>query len=80
MQISDENSWLGYPVLWLYEAYSDVISGEATVEDALDNAQYLADEYRACVVAADAQSDDDGQKACMMEIDDSLPEYLFAGG
>jgi multiple sugar transport system substrate-binding protein len=80
LQISDENSWLGYPVLWLYEAYSDVISGEVGVEEALDNAQHLADEYRACVVAADAQSDEDGQKACMMEIDDSLPEYLFAGG
>ncbi len=76
-QISDENSWLSYPVFWLYGAYDQIVTGGLSVEEALENAQQLFDEYRACVIEAEGFSDEDAQKACMLEIDDSLPPFLF---
>ena len=76
-QVSDENSWLSYPIFWLYGAYDQILNGEMGVEEALENAQQLADEYQACVIVADAFNDDDAQKACMMEADDTLPAFLF---
>ena len=75
-QIFSEEEWLGGALFWLGQAYGDVIDGEASVEEALDTAQKMADDYRACVVAAG----DFGQKtwqACVKEIDPTLPDYLF---
>jgi multiple sugar transport system substrate-binding protein len=76
-QVSDENSWLNYPVFWLYGAYDQIVNGEMGVEEALEDAQHLADEYRACVATAEAFNDDEAQKACMLETDPTLPAILF---
>ena len=50
-----------------------------SVEEALENAQQMADDYRACVIAAEAFDDEDAQQACMLEIDETLPPFLFGG-
>jgi multiple sugar transport system substrate-binding protein len=76
-QVSDENSWLNYPVFWLYGAYNQIVNGEMGVAEALENAQHLVDEYSACVVTAEAFNDDEAQKACMLETDPTLPAILF---
>ncbi|MGD2078894.1 MAG: extracellular solute-binding protein, partial [Chloroflexota bacterium] len=65
-QIADENSWLNYPVIWLYGAYSQIVKDGVSVEEALENAQQMADEYRSCVIEADAFDDQDAQQACML--------------
>jgi ABC-type glycerol-3-phosphate transport system substrate-binding protein len=79
-QFSDENSWLAYPVFWLYNAYDQILNDGTPVEEALENAQHMADEYRACVITAEAFNDDDVQKECMLEIDNTLPPILFGSG
>jgi ABC-type glycerol-3-phosphate transport system substrate-binding protein len=78
-QIADENSWLNYPVVWLYSAYSQIVKDGLSVEEALENAQQSADEYRACIIEADAFDDEEAQQACMLEIDETLPPFLFGG-
>jgi ABC-type glycerol-3-phosphate transport system substrate-binding protein len=78
-QVADENSWLNYPIVWLYSAYSQIVKDGLSVEEALENAQQLADEYRACVIEANAFDDEDAQQACMLEVDETLPPFLFGG-
>ena len=75
-QILSEEEWLGGALFWLGQAYGDVIDGEASVEEALDTAQMMADDYRACVVAAGDFGQETWQ-ACVKEIDPTLPDYLF---
>jgi multiple sugar transport system substrate-binding protein len=77
-QLFSDEEWLGGAIFWYLQAFGQIIEGEAAVEDALDAAQKLADDYRACVVAGG----DFGQEAwqtCVQEIDPSLPDFLFAG-
>jgi len=73
--LSDEG-WLGVGILWLGRAYGQIVDGEATPEEALAAAQDLADDYRACVVAA-GDFEQDTWQACAQEIDPSLPAILF---
>ncbi len=75
-QIFSEEGWLGGALFWLGQAYGDVIDGEASVEEALDTAQRMADDYRACVAAAGDYGQQTWQ-ACVKEIDPTLPDYLF---
>jgi multiple sugar transport system substrate-binding protein len=70
-------SWLGGGVIWLGRAYDQVVNDEASPEEALNAAQRLADDYRACIVAKDAFSDQEAWQACMLEVDSSLPDFLF---
>jgi hypothetical protein len=64
-------------VYWLGRAYSQVVDGEASVEEALNAAQRMFDDYRACVIVKDAVSDQDEWQACLLEVDPSLPAFLF---
>jgi multiple sugar transport system substrate-binding protein len=77
-QLMSEEEWMGGALYWLGQAYGQVLDGKATVEEALDNAQKLADDYRACVVASGDFSRKSWQ-ACVREIDPSLPSILFSG-
>jgi multiple sugar transport system substrate-binding protein len=72
--------WLSGGMYWLGRAYSQVVAGEASVEEALNAAQRMSDDYRACVVVKDAISDPDEWQACMQEVDPSLPAFLFNQG
>ncbi len=65
---------------WLGRAYSQVVAGEASVEEALNAAQRISDDYRACVVVKDAISDQNEWQACMQEVDPTLPSFLFSQG
>jgi hypothetical protein len=75
--ISDQYNWLNYPIFWLYGAYDQIITGDLGVDDALANAQQLAVEYRDCVIAAEAYNDDEVQKECMLQTDETLPAFIF---
>jgi multiple sugar transport system substrate-binding protein len=77
-QLLSEEEWLGGAIYWLGQAYAQVVEGEASVEDALDAAQKLADDYRACVIVAGDFSQETWQ-ACAQEIDPTLPAFLFGG-
>jgi multiple sugar transport system substrate-binding protein len=72
--------WLSGGILWLGRAYDQVVNGEASVEEALNAAQKMADDYRACVITKDAFSDGEAQQACMQEVDPTLPDLLFNQG
>lgn len=74
---SEENSWLSYAFFWIMGAYSDILNDGVPVEEALQQAQDTADAYRDCVISNDAVSDEKAQQACLQEVDDSLPDYLF---
>jgi ABC-type glycerol-3-phosphate transport system substrate-binding protein len=71
-------AWLAGGIYWLGRAYEQVVNDQVSVEAALDAAQEMADDYRACVVAGDAVDDEQGWQACMQEVDPSLPSYLFS--
>jgi ABC-type glycerol-3-phosphate transport system substrate-binding protein len=77
-QLLAEEEWLGGAIYWLGQAYSQVIAGETSVEDALDAAQELADDYRACVITAGDFSQETWQ-TCAQEVDPTLPAFLFGG-
>jgi hypothetical protein len=55
------------------------VEGTASVEDALAAAQQLADDYRACVVAA-GSFDTATSEACAKEVDPTLPAFMFTSG
>ena len=69
--------WLSGGLYWLGRAYSQIVAGEAGVEEALNAAQRISDDYRACVVAQDAITDQDEWQACLLEVDPTLPAFLF---
>jgi hypothetical protein len=78
-QVFSDEEWLGGALFWLGQAFGQVLEGEATVEEALGAAQKLADDYRACVIAAGDFSSETWQ-ACVQEVDPTLPSFLFGGG
>ena len=79
LQVMSEEEWLGGAIYWYGQAFGQVIEGEATAEEALDAAQKLADDYRACVIAA-GDFGQDTWEACLKEIDPTLPAFLFGTG
>jgi ABC-type glycerol-3-phosphate transport system substrate-binding protein len=65
---SNENNWLSPALsIGLQTAYTDIIDGEATVEEALQAAQEKADNYRQCIIDNDLVGTDDYQEfeSCM---------------
>jgi hypothetical protein len=62
---------------WLGRAYSQAVADETSVEEALDVAQKMFDDYQACVALSDAVSNQDQWQACMLEVDPSIPAFLF---
>ena len=51
--------------------------GTAPADKALADAQKLSDDYRACVVQNDAQSDAKQQRKCVKQVDPSIPDVLI---
>ncbi|MGD9375824.1 MAG: extracellular solute-binding protein, partial [Anaerolineae bacterium] len=78
-QIFTDEEWLGGAIYWYGQAFGQIIEGEASVEDALDAAQQLADDYRACVIAG-GDFGQEAWQACVQETDPTLPSFLFATG
>jgi hypothetical protein len=67
-------AWLGAAFQWLYRAYGQVLLGESGAGQALQAAQRLADDYRACVVERDAAARREAWQACLAETDPGLEE------
>ena len=69
--VLSKEDWLGGGLFWLTQAYGKVLDKKSGVEEALNEAQKLADQYRACMVAAG----DYGQKTyegCLKQTEPSL--------
>ncbi len=75
-QAFNQEPWLGTAMFWLGQAFGQIVEGEASVEDALDGAQKLAEDYRACLIGKDDFSEESAE-ACAKEIDPTLPDFLF---
>ncbi len=73
-------TWLAGGIVWLGRAYSQIVEEGVDVQEALNAAQTMADDYRACVVAQDAFGDQDAWMDCMQEVDPSIPLFLFEQG
>ncbi len=79
-QIASEEEWLwAGMMIWLLPAYGRTVTGDATPERALADAQRLFDDYRACVVERNVVSDELGWLDCVRDADPSLPDGLFGG-
>ncbi len=72
--ISGENAWLGVSTTWLITAYDQILKEGVSVEEALDNAQRLADEYRSCVMARNGYTDSEIQQSCLQEVTAALSQ------
>ncbi len=72
--------WLSPYLLWLEQAYREIVEEWETPERALTEAQQKANEYRTCVMTRDALYDRVGWEGCLREVDPTLPEALFVPG
>jgi hypothetical protein len=54
-----------------------VVEGKVPVDKALTDAQKLSDDYRACVVQNNAESDTQQQRKCLKQVDPSIPNLLI---
>jgi ABC-type glycerol-3-phosphate transport system substrate-binding protein len=66
-RMSDEGNWLMFASMWLSNAYDNIIAGDMTVEEALDDAQTNVDDFRNCVIANDAIGDMEALMSCVQE-------------
>jgi ABC-type glycerol-3-phosphate transport system substrate-binding protein len=71
-----DQPWLMLAILWLFHAHGQVVEGEASVEEALDAAQRTFDDFRTCIIAHDAFSDQEQGLACLAEADPELADVL----
>ena len=78
-QIYAEEEWMGGALVWFTQAYGKVLDGKASVEDALEEAQQLSQDYRACVIAA-GDFDQETWVSCAKRVDPTLPDFLFPAG
>lgn len=78
LRLSTSASWLGTGFFWWQSyAYNQILHDEVTVEEALTAVQAKADAYRECVIANDAQEDQNGQNRCLGQVDDTVPEFFI---
>lgn len=77
LQFLEDEPWLSVGLIWLGRAYSEARDGEQTLEEALNNAQDLFDQYRLCVVSNDAVADQKAWQACVTETDPAFPSFIF---
>jgi len=67
-QLSNSAGWLSMGLTFLSEAYDEIISGEATVEEALVEAQIKVDSFRSCVIANEGTYNPQVIQSCLGEI------------
>jgi hypothetical protein len=72
--------WLGAYLIWLEQAYRQIVEEGVSPAQALAAAQEKSDNYRACVIARDAFSQQEGWQACLKEVDPTLPDFLVGVG
>ena len=74
-RLSDEAGWLMFATNWLSDAYNNVVDGEMTVEEALNEAQEQVDAFRDCIILNDALGDQEALRACLTEAGGSAPGF-----
>jgi ABC-type glycerol-3-phosphate transport system substrate-binding protein len=60
--------WMNPGYQWLRDAYREAVTGEASVAEALANADAKFSQYRQCVIERDAFDDPDLWQACAHEV------------
>ncbi len=78
-RIADQE-WLGAYLIWLEQAYRQIVEEGVSPAQALAAAQEKSDNYRARVIARNAFSQQEGWQACLKEIDPTLPAFLVGAG
>ncbi len=75
-RLGNEFSWLGTGHFWWQSyAYDQILNGDATVEDALAEVQEKADAYRDCIIERDGFDEQNIQRQCLGEVDDTVPSF-----
>jgi len=64
-QLLFEHPWLDQVRPWWEEAYRQVVTGEATVAEALAAVQLRATAYRQCIIDANGYTDETKQRMCV---------------
>ncbi|MBN1402347.1 MAG: extracellular solute-binding protein, partial [Anaerolineae bacterium] len=77
LDILNEEEWLGGALFWVFQAYGKVLEGEMSAEEALAEAQELAEEYQACL-AVGGDYDGEAWRACLKQADPGLPDFILA--
>jgi hypothetical protein len=60
--------WLGAYLVWLEQAYKQIVEEDVLPEDALAVARDKADDYRACVIANESINDSPSYRECMNQV------------
>jgi hypothetical protein len=77
-QVYGEEEWLYVgAMIWLVQAYGRAVTGEASVEKGLSDAQGAFDNYRECIIASGSMPEQQDWLGCLREADPSLPEGMF---
>jgi ABC-type glycerol-3-phosphate transport system substrate-binding protein len=77
-RLNSNARWLANGALWWRSyAYDQILWNGVPVEEALAAVQVKADAYRDCVITRDALENPDGQRACLGEVDDTVPDFLI---
>ena len=70
-------NWLATGFFWWQNyAYDQIVTGGASVEEALAEVQAKADAYRDCIIDRDGFEDQTIQRACLGEVDDTVPPFM----
>jgi ABC-type glycerol-3-phosphate transport system substrate-binding protein len=77
-RLNSNARWLANGALWWRSyAYDQILSNGVPVEEALAAVQAKANAYRDCVITRDALENMNGQRACLSEVDDVVPDFLI---
>lgn len=80
-RLNSNARWLANGALWWRSyAYDQILSNSIPVEEALAAVQAKADAYRDCVIIRNALENPDEQRACLGEVDDTVPSFIIGGG
>jgi multiple sugar transport system substrate-binding protein len=77
LDVLDDEEWMGGALFWVFQAYGKVLEGEMSAEEALAEAQELAEEYQACLAVGGDYSGE-AWRACLKKVDPSLPDFILA--
>jgi ABC-type glycerol-3-phosphate transport system substrate-binding protein len=74
LRLSTDANWLTLGHFWWQSyAYHQILTASVPVEEALAAVQAKADAYRDCVIQRDGLADQNIQRTCLGEVDDTVP-------
>lgn len=72
-----DQSWMYESTFWFGRAYAQITNGDATVEEALNEAQATFDAYRTCMITNDGFANVEVRNNCVQQADPLLPTSLL---